>query len=88
MKHATRIARTISATRRREARALPNGSHRQLAPYSTVAPPTIVDFEPGTTAPRARILAALAECFETAGVVFYYVANREEGLRVRLRMGK
>jgi hypothetical protein len=44
---------------------------------------TIVDFERGARAPRARTLTALAECFETAGVIF--AEENVEGPAVRLR---
>jgi transcriptional regulator with XRE-family HTH domain len=83
MSGAVRIARSISAAECREARTMLGWRLAQLATYSSVAIRTIVDFEEGVRAPRARTLTALAECFETAGVIF--VEGNGDGPGVRLR---
>jgi transcriptional regulator with XRE-family HTH domain len=86
MKSAIRAARTISAAQCRAARALLDWPREQLATYSSVAIRTIVDFERGARAPRARTLTSLAECFEAAGVIL--VEENGDGPGVRLRKAK
>ena len=80
---AVRIARSISAAQCREARAILGWRRAQLATLSSVAMRTIVDFERQARAPRARTLTSLAQCFESAGVIF--VAENGDGPGVRLR---
>lgn len=79
---AVRIARSISAAQCSEARAVLGWRQAQLATYSSVAIRTILDFERGARAPRARTLTALAECFETAGVIFVDENGDEAGVWV------
>jgi transcriptional regulator with XRE-family HTH domain len=79
MSGAVRIARSISAAQCREARAILGWRREQLATYSSVAMRTILDFERGARAPRARTLTALSQCFETAGVIL--VAENGDGRR-------
>jgi transcriptional regulator with XRE-family HTH domain len=78
---------SVTVQQFRAARGFLGWSQQELAARARVSRSVIAGFELGTSTPQPRVMEALVEAFEAAGIIFLQPAEGKHGLGVAFKWG-